>query len=430
MFTSRFLLLLFLLSVLLFSCENEDNEPPSIEIISPSETAQYQVYDTIPVYYHVSDDRIVESVTIKLVNQDFIPVSGQQTKTIGAADFSGFEALVVDNRQLPTGTYYVLITATDGTNDKNAYVEVRVQEFPFALRAIYFADANSSGQNSIFRIDCLFTSVTPFVSIGQDVRKLSVNSMYDRLNIAGYMDGGIVQYDLAGQGIRWSASASMQPPAPTFLDMTSAAGNVYVSLYNDEIRGYTNDGALILNLQTLGDRPHTLYADENHLFVERRQIGGTFNTLFVYRVSNFFQKWELNLPMHVVAFCARTATELFIFGNYNGQAKVLLYNVENNSYWEPRTLPLGKLLHAVKGDGQTYFLAHENGLYSYTYSPNYLNQIGAGDVYQHLCFDRADGVLIGATRNEVRVIAGVQGAVVATFAHSDSIVSLDIHYTK
>jgi hypothetical protein len=104
--------------------------------------------------------------------------------------------------------------------------------------------------------------------------------------------------------------------------------------------------------------------------------------------------------------------------------------VENNSYWEPRTLPLGKLLHAVKGDGQTYFLAHENGLYSYTYSPNYLNQIGAGDAYQQLCFDRADGLLIGATRNEVRVIAGVQGAVVATFAHSDSIVSLDIHYTK
>ena len=109
---------------------------------------------------------------------------------------------------------------------------------------------------------------------------------------------------------------------------------------------------------------------------------------------------------------------------------MLLYNVENNSYWEPRLLPPGKLLHAVKGEGQTYFLAHESGLYSYTYSPNYLNQIGAIDAYQLLCFDRADGLLIGASGNEVRLIAGMQGDVVATFAHSDSIVSLDIHYTK
>jgi hypothetical protein len=134
--------------------------------------------------------------------------------------------------------------------------------------------------------------------------------------------------------------------------------------------------------------------------------------------------------MEIAAICRRSGSEVFIFGNQDGQAKVLLYDAESNGWWEPRQLPQGRVLHAVKGEGQTYYLALESGLYAYTYSPNYLNSIRTGEVFQRLVFNRAERLLLGAKGSSLLVMAPQQGAVLSELNHSDSITDLDIRYTK
>lgn len=426
--------LTFLLSLLcctVVGCKDADEVPPVVSVLSPNELAQFSVNDTIAVHFQVSDDRVVEQVIIKLVDMDFIAVVSQVTQQIGATQFEGYAALVVDNKQLQTGKYFVLVSATDGTNDQNTYREVRINALPFARRALYIGAVNELGQGSLFKIDSLFSGIQPIISIGQDVHRVCVDSQRDRVTVSGRFNGGIVQYDLVSGGVRWSAAASQQPPAVTYTDMVSHGGNVFVSLNAYELRAYTAEGALVLNRLTDSDRPHTLFANDAHLLVERRQNGTSANRLFVYRNGNFSLKHELNLSsMQIVAFCERNANEVFIFGNLNGQAKVWLYNMETNGYWEPRQLPEGRLLYAAKGEGQTYFLAHSSGLYHYTYSPNYLNSVRPNERYNRLVYDRSDGYLFASKGNTLDVLAGQQGALITTFANADSIVSMDIHYTK
>jgi hypothetical protein len=422
---------LFVFALLVASCKDDDVEPPTVAVSAPQENEQFSVFDTIDVFFQAMDDQVVESVTVKLVDATFAPVSAQLSVVGGDRELNGHAALVITDRQLTTGSYFVLVTASDGTNDRSAYREVRIVELPFERRAVFVTTSSASGMGSVFRLDSLFSYMSMFVATGQDIGRSYVDSERDRLTICGSANGGMVHYDLALGGVRWSASAPQQSSSATYHDMVGYDGSIFVSLFDREFRGYTSEGALIVNKLTESDRPFTLFANEAHLLVERRQVGGSIGRLFVYRNGNFSLKHELNLSsMQVVAFCERTADEVFIFGNLNGQAKLWLYDMENNAYWEPRQLPEGRLLHAVKGEGQTYYLAHETGLYHYTFSPNYLNTIRSGVVYQRLVFDRADGYLFAASGHDFDVIAGQQGAVVSTFALADSITSMDVHYTK
>ena len=89
----------------------------------------------------------------------------------------------------------------------------------------------------------------------------------------------------------------------------------------------------------------------------------------------------------------------------------------------------GKVLDAVQMDGAKYAIAHENGLYSYTYSPNYLNLITAGTSFQSVSFDVENATLIGATQNVLNEIT-TNGQVIHTIVATDSITSADIHYTR
>lgn len=426
----RFPVIILLGVLLLAACDDADSEPPAIDIIAPTEFSQYHVYDTIGVHFSLADDRMVENFSLRLVNEGLISVIGQVSGVVGKTQHEGFAELVIDNRQLESGKYYVLVTASDGTNDSKLYREVFVNGLPFKRRAIYIADAGTDGTGALHRIDSLLSSIELYSMSGQDIRKVSINSALDRLNVLGKNSGGLMQYDLATGQLRWTASTSTQPQAATYHDMATHAGQVFVSLFDKRLRVYSENGVQQLELLTENDRPFTLYADDAHLLVERRQNGTAQNRLFVYRSNNYSYKHQMALTMQLVAICERNGNEVFLFGNENGQAKVWLYNVEANSYWEPRQLPEGRIYHAVKGSGQSYFLAHESGLYHYTFNPNFLNNIRPSMQYQYLCYDRADGLLLAAKGNSLDVMVGQNGAVMTTFAHTDSIVSMDIHYTR
>ncbi|MFT4595582.1 MAG: hypothetical protein ACI85G_001515, partial [Psychroserpens sp.] len=79
--------------------------------------------------------------------------------------------------------------------------------------------------------------------------------------------------------------------------------------------------------------------------------------------------------------------------------------------------------------GLNFAIAHESGLYSYTYNPNFLNMLSA-DNYQDIVFDVDNNTVIGAVQNTVNEVSVVNGAMINSFAQADSITSIDIHYTR
>jgi hypothetical protein len=158
-------------------------------------------------------------------------------------------------------------------------------------------------------------------------------------------------------------------------------------------------------------------------------IGGNSHHIFVYNMQSNSLLWQLEIPMDIKAICALQNHEVLLFGNSSGQARVLHYDVGGNGYWEPRQLPIGILSDAVKMEGLNFAIAHEDGLYTYTYNPNFLNQIGMLS-YQDICFDVDNATIVGASHNVLEEIYPINGAIINSFVQGDSITSIDIHYTR
>ena len=118
-----------------------------------------------------------------------------------------------------------------------------------------------------------------------------------------------------------------------------------------------------------------------------------------------------------------------MFGNDAGQAKVYHYDIGENSFWEPRQLPVGKVYDATRTEGVRVVFTHDDGVYTYTYSPNFLNLLRAVSAYRQVHFDVYNGAVLSASENILEEISQ-SGQLVSTVVLPDSIVSFDIHYTR
>ena len=402
---------------------------PVVNIVSPSENTIYQVFDTVQVSLTAMDETSLNSVTAQIVDANFVAVTGALPVNVSAQNASGHAEIVIDDKLLPTADYYVLVRASDGANETNEYRKIKIVALPKKRRAVYYSTVDGNSNGSVWKVDSLFQGTELWIQPGQDILKLCVNSLTDRLSLVGNYSTGIFHYDIPNRTVVWSDQVFTVAQTERFKDLTCFENTTYTALYDRELRSYGLNGSLTMNLQTGDYRPELLFVNEDFLAVEMNLVGGNEHFIFVYNRATRVLLWQLQLPMDLVAVCPYQSNEVFLFGNDGSQARVLQYDLGTNAYWEPRQLPTGKVLDAVQMDGAKYAIAHENGLYSYTYSPNYLNLITAGTSFQSVSFDVDNATLIGATQNVLNEIT-TNGQVIHTIVATDSITSADIHYTR
>ena len=425
----RFGLFLFLsvpivLVLAISSCKDKDELPPDISILTPSEGTIYSVYDTVFTSFEISDETQLTQASVELVNSNFIPVT---PKTV-VQNYNGSAALVIDDKLLETGDYYVLITALDGTNETREFRKIKVVALPKERRAIYVGTGAASGNATVWKIDSLFQQPSLWIQPGQDMFKLCVDSKYDQLTLAGFFSTGLRTYDINSRTLAWSDDVFSVSQTQRYMDLTCFNSSVFTTIYDREIRSYSQLGTLTMNIPTEEYRPEEIYTDGNYLLVDMNLVGDNRNILNVYNFLTRALIWQTEFQADIVSVCPLEGDEVLIFGNANDQAKVFHFDMGSNTWWEPRELPQGRVLKAVATEGNRFVISHDNGLYSYTYSPNYLNQIRAG-YFQDVSFDTDNGTIIAANDNVLEVMTPI-GQTINTISLNDSIVSFDIHYTR
>ena len=420
----------FLFLLLVFSaCREKDSVAPDVAILQPQEGAVFSVFDTVFITITAVDETDLASVSARLVNANFIAIGASVNVNINVSTNGGRAELVIDDKLIDTGDYYVLITATDGTNEQREFREIRISGLPKERRAVYFSSTNSGGSDIISRVDSLFENSTLWLQADQDIRKICVNSLNDRLTLIGYLSTGIRNYNIDFPSLSWSDDVFQAAQTERYLDLVCSENDVFAAIYDREVRGYSLSGGLIMNHSTGNYRPETIFSTGNYLVVEMKLVGDDDHFIFVYQRQTRVLLRQLDVPMDVVSICQLQNDEILLFGNDGGDAKVLHYDIGDNAYWQPRQLPEGRLLGAVSMEGQRFAIAHQIGLYAYTYSPNYLNLIRGGVTHQQLCFDVDKGTILGASENILEEVS-LNGQLLNTVVHSDSITSIAIHYTR
>ncbi|MBI1289048.1 MAG: hypothetical protein GC178_15880 [Flavobacteriales bacterium] len=424
-FWPRTILIFSLFLVALYACRKKDEVFPKVEILQPAENAAFQVFDTIHVSFSVSDETELVSVTVQLINSDLIPAGAQQHVAVPSSSFSGSADLIISDKLLPSGVYYVEVAASDGPNEEKAFQKITVNALHKQRKAIYCALASGT----ISKVDSLFQGSSPWLQLGHDLKKMVVNSLKDRLTCIGNYSTEIASYNIGSASQVWSDNAFFVSQVQRYTDLLAYKNDIYVGWYDQEVRSYSLSGSLGWARQTGNYRPELIYADDNYLVIEMELLGANDHFIFVYQATTKALLWQMDIPMDVKSICGFDENEVVLFGNDNGNAKVLLYDMSNNSWWQPRQLPVGEVITATKMEGKTYAISHQDGIYAYTYSPNYLNLIKSGGLYQDVSYDEDKGTLIAATGNTLEEMS-IQGQLLGTVVQPDSIVSFDIHYTR
>ena len=419
-------LLGFLLAVI-GSCKKEDEVRPELTVNFPSAGVTYNVKDTIRIGIDASDNILLESIDVKLLNQD-----GRLSSTVAAVlpssqTYSGILSIIIEDKYLESGTYSIDVKASDGLNQRYAFVSVNLIAFPKNRRSIIAL--TSSGNSSVYRVDSL-GQVMPLFWLNHDGSEVCTNNRNDHAIVIGDIDGNVSSIDLVNGGLVWENNWPNQPPAPAFSGATCEDGDILVSGYDHLLLGYNSFGTLILNQDISSTyRPEKLIVEGEHLMVEQVQSGTTNHFMAHYNRASLAIQNLLFLPIDVISICPFDDESLIIFGNDNGQARVFQYSYLENVIWEPRILALGSVIDAVKSNGNTYFIAQSDGIYAYTFAPNFLNFIVPGVISSGLVFDIDRGVLLSSSGNMIQEYS-TEGALIATHQFSDDIVSFDLHYTK
>ena len=370
--TSKKIFIYFFLIALLYSCrkEKEDVLPPDINITAPLENQQVSVPDTITVKADITDDSPLTEIKVDIVNDNLIPVLPavifhpmQKTYQVNV-DYP------VDDVMLTSGYYYVHVYASDGTNTKNDYKKIYVNEIP--KRFLFVAAVTKVNYNTlrVMKIDTAFTASQMF-TVSSDYSASDVNDKYQLLYIAGNYFGNVNAFNLNTNTLAWTVPALINPPFPCFTGLYYNGTYALVSDYNGTIKGYDKSGILMYSINTpAGAYPGKLFPHNQYLFTELTLVSGGNKSIAVYYYSTSYLMQQLPVTYSVVDFYTKDDDNVFVFVNSAGQGMMKIYSITDNNVWQPITIPAGKIYSVAQIDPLHYLIAHDNGIYQYDYSTN------------------------------------------------------------
>jgi hypothetical protein len=426
----KLLFLVISLLGLFASCRKLDNDPAVITILSPIAGTGFIPGDTIPVEATMTDDGVLGTVSIKLLNSSYTPVCHLENYALNDLDsYTLSQKYVIDNLYLESGDYYLTVSVSDGEEDANEYRLIVINELPKTREGVYFITRPDTMNVHVFELDSLGQLINR-LTIPGDYSESAINSRYHELIVSGYQNGYYNQYDLETY-----TNVFSEPPynggGPSFENLFFYDNITYVSYYDGRIRGFDRFGAIKYNsAQPVYYLPGTLCVNFKYVFAEAFYPGQSETRVVVINNPSGVARQEYNLDADISTILSTGENEVMIFGNKNGDGKIYSYHVLNNDVDDLHTMTGIRIYGAVMIDSDNYALATQNGLYSFQVSNNNLIPVDVTAPSYAIEYDVVNGILFSASGNQVRQYAFPQPQVVNTTTSPDSVMDIRILYNK
>lgn len=422
---------------LVFSCKKDkDKSPPVVQIDLPSNNSVITAGDALRVTGRISDDKKLESVTIKVVSADgntvLVPAFNVP---LDGAELNLDRAFTVGDVHTETGAYQVIVEASDGKNREKEYRDIRINEIPRVFKKMVLVRKSGAGYTLDSLVGGMFQT---FFSGTGDVSATAINQYDQYLYIAGYKQGNITAYNLATKTPQWvmgpDISVGTNPlfyssfyDAGTRVLWQSFAGNT-----THRLKAIAPNG----NVQkTLDMQPGyvagSILSTANNIIVGEQPYTGTGSSMLsYYYTSGFGLEFTTSMPVKAIKIFELSTHELVIFGNNGAQGEMRIYDRNTNGFWEQVNIPAGKIYDAVQLDANSYIIAHETGLIRFEQSPSNMITISPGKKVQVLYRDVFSGALYGGEGNMVKSFHPLTGNELTSIAAADSVKGILMQYNK
>lgn len=426
--------LTFLLFVLFFfSCRKKDSDErePVVSFTTPADNQSFHVFDNIPVTAAVSDETAITFVSVSLVNEQYSPVVPAVSIPVVSPSMTINKLYYIDNIHIESGTYYVMIVASDGINESRTYQRVQIVAVPRVLKHIFVVSQNGS-QTSFSTVDSAFTGLQPYYSFAGDYKGSSASSYFQQLYRCGNYTGAFQALDMHFNTIKFSV-APVVSSVPYFTAFYSDEKKNYVSRYDGAITGYDYDGNTFYNaVSSTGYYAIAMGFDGDRLITEQKDKISGATRLVTHYTTGVAEK-ECVISQQAIAFCEKDVDNVFVFGNDAGQGVIQLFDKVNNNLWNPYPYPLpaGIILSALKIDENTYLLGHSNGtVLKYQYLTSSLTTYVTGYTAVQLRYDDLNNQVVVAETNKISTFNYVTGSLLHSVNSAEAVVNVHLLYNR
>lgn len=407
------LLLPVFAGVLCAGCRKEQaNGAPGITILQPAEFASVALPDTLMVTVQAQDDHGLVQVAVTLLDANGIPVVATASASASGTSATRTIALPIVSEQLESGPYKLLATAYDGELAGKDYRSIHISAVPLRVRMVFTLAAPQPGTVDLYRTDSTGQTVLA-ASFSMDLGGAAVSSLAQRLYVAGAATGPMWALLPDQLGTAWQLPNLSSIGAPWFTSVDLCAdGRVYVGQDDGTLRGYTaanGTGGSVAHLSpgfratrcaTVGD---LLVSTQRHFVTQENRLGIHF------RLSGSLVQ-EQPLDVDPVGLYVRDAEHVLVFGNRNGQGRLLDRTLVGGGTWEAYVWPQPISAVAAVGSQSWLVALADGGLQRFTYGGSGAVPLGSTPVLSTLAFDAVNGWVYGGTGFQVLRIDPGSGA--------------------
>lgn len=399
------------------------NEQPRISILLPATGASATVPDTLLVKVQASDDLGLERVYVALLDANGIPAVGGVSAPASGTSATITLELPIVSQQLAGGLYTLRATASDGSLTGWDARSLHITAAPLRLRAMYSLAQPTAGSVALYRTDST-GQTTLAATWGMDLGGAAISSFAQRLFIAGGATGSLSALDPDGLLPVWQVPNQSAIGVPWFTSVDLCDdGRLYAGMDNGTVHGYTaatGTGGTVASLQeqfraerciTFGDQ---LICTAHHFLTGERR-------LYIFHRTTGAQLAVQALSIDPVGLFTRDAGHVLLFGNSNGQGRVLDRTLDGGGNWEACTW--GTTITAVvRTAPNAWLVALASGeLTRYSYGGGALPLAGT-PVLHTLAYDDVNGRAYGGADGQVIALDPATGATIGTAAVNGTVV--------
>lgn len=420
------------LIIFLCGCKKEEdtNTRPVVTISQPFNNQPYGVGQSIVVKGNITDDSSISSITISVKNSNNINVINTLHYSPNVKDFTLNESLLIDNQELESGSYYVSVIAKDDEGaTTNKFVDIQISGLPKHRKGLFLFH-NTGSQAVVTKLDSLLQPST-LTSPNGDFLDGFVNSKNQEIITCGEETGDLTGFGTLSGDLLWNKSNNSTGQAK-FTGLYNAEGEVYVSYFNRDIRSFEAAGTPSFYAQGIVDYyPIKLYEHNSDLLiVEQAGISSSDRKLAAYYLASGVEKQNVTLYGEIVDMFSLNDNEIVLFINEEGQGKVRVFDINQNSIYEPFNLSSGEITDCTKLEQGKYLIAQNGEIYLVDVPAfNKFLKLGGANV-NLLDYDEVNNQLAYTTGNTLKIVNYSSLQEVHSYNNSHEILALSWWFNK
>ncbi len=397
----RYFIGCMLLLGFMFSCGKDDfNDKPDVTITAPGEGLFLQVLDTIIVSADYSDDVMVETIEVKLVDENFSVADN----TVVLPEFKKSGSISIEyvpqDVYLPSGQYYIEVKALDGEKSRQRYVSINIGSYPLVWEGLLVAtnDGAMSLLNTSLEIESLWDFPFTFT-------KGVMNNVDHQFYVGNSALGQISTVDQDNGNLIWEGLVSGVGQPGFFKDMvySTVSEKVYAATTESEVMVYSNQG-VNYGVISVGNNNEveSLCTMGDYLFVEVDSYSQSDNGLMIYYTPTANLYNTIWMSSDIVKMVPLNDDELLILANNEGGNGILsIYSLVDETLSEIYQSP-DQALSMVMGGGQKLYLSMSDGVYRIDMIANQIDLMATGSGPTDMVYDVVHNVILTSEGNTLR----------------------------